>query len=459
MSYERWIGWRYLYGGKRDKTMAIGAAFGAAVSLTGLVLVVTSDGGSSAGVLMLILGLLAAAVMGLLAIFSVFTSVSVLGVVLGVAALTAVLAVTTGFQHEFRTKVLGVNAHVTIQKPGLPFDDYKRVMDDVLKVDPSIVAIQPFIFRELLMTNGKGATAGVAIKGVDPEGVRKVLDLEQHIISGSIADIDTGIILGKQLAAKLSVSVGDDVTVVVPLSNVDMRTMRLKESTPRTHKFKVVAIFYSGFDEYDRRLTYASLRVTQRLVDDEGVDDVQGIELKVADVDDAEEIGDKIAAAIGEPPFEVKDWYELNTSLFTALTMQKLALTIILTLIITVATFNMVSALTMMVTDKTGEVAILKSMGAKSNSISKVFLVIGLAITGVGTLVGVGVGLVTCFVVSAYGYQLDSKVYLIDRLPIAVRPFEVLLVCGLTMVIGMIATVVPARRAAGLRPVDGLRYD
>jgi lipoprotein-releasing system permease protein len=459
MSYERWIGWRYLYGGKRDKTMVVGAAFGAVIALAGLVLVLSTGGSSSVGVLMLILGLIGAAVMGLLAVFSVFTSVSVLGVVLGVAALTAVLAVTTGFQREFRTKVLGVNAHVTIQKPGLPFDDYKRVMSDVLRVDRSIVAVQPFIFRELLMTNGKGATAGVAIKGVDPEGVRKVLDLEQHIIAGSIAEIDDGIILGKQLAAKLHVDVGDDVTVVVPLSNVDMRTMRLKESTPRTHKFKVVAIFYSGFDEYDRRLTYASLRVTQRLVDDEGVDDVQGIELKVADVDDAEEIADKIAAAIGEPPFEVKDWYELNTSLFTALTMQKLALTIILTLIITVATFNMVSALTMMVTDKTGEVAILKSMGAKSNSISKVFLLIGIAITGVGTLVGVGVGLVTCFVVSGYGYKLDSKVYLIDRLPIAVRPLEVALVCGLTMVIGLIATVVPARRAAALRPVDGLRYD
>jgi lipoprotein-releasing system permease protein len=119
----------------------------------------------------------------------------------------------------------------------------------------------------------------------------------------------------------------------------------------------------------------------------------------------------------------------------------------------------MVSALTMMVTDKTGEVAILKSMGAQSSSISRVFLVIGLAITGVGTIVGVGIGLVTCYVVSAYGYKLDSKVYLIDRLPIAVRPFEVALVCGLTMVIGMVATIIPARRAASLRPVDGLRYD
>src|SRR5688572_5085656 len=170
-AYELWIGWRYLYAGKRDRTMVIGAGVGVLIALAGLVLILTSSGGSPVGVITLVLGLLAASVMGLLAIFSVFTSVSVLGVVLGVSALTIVLAVTTGFQEQFREKVLGVNAHVIIMKPESNFEDYRERMDQVARIDPDIVAIQPFIFAEMLVTRGKGQLSGVAIKGVDPDRV------------------------------------------------------------------------------------------------------------------------------------------------------------------------------------------------------------------------------------------------------------------------------------------------
>jgi lipoprotein-releasing system permease protein len=155
----------------------------------------------------------------------------------------------------------------------------------------------------------------------------------------------------------------------------------------------------------------------------------------------------------------VQDWYELNHNLFTALNLQKLALVIILTLIIIVAAVNMISALTMMVTDKTREIAILKSMGATSSSVARVFQILGFAIGGIGTLIGVAIGLVTCYVVSAYGYHLDPKVYLIDRLPIDVRWFEVVLVAGITLAISLGATWAPAQGAASLRPVEGLRYD
>src|SRR5690349_15672783 len=308
--YELWIGWRYLYGGRRDRAMIVGALVAAIVAVLGLVGLEVFGGGSSWAVLAVIVGLGAAAVMGLLAVFSVFTSVSVLGVVLGVAALTVVLAVTTGFQEAFRAKVLGVNAHVIIQKPESNFEDYPAVMDKVMKVDPDIVAIQPFIFAEMLATNGKGKTSGVAIKGVDPIGVRKVLDLGQHIIAGSLDDIDKGIIVGKQLAEKLDLKVGDDVTVVVPLSNIDFDTMRAKSGAPRTKRFKVVAIFYAGFDEYDRRLMYTNLKDTQALVG--RGDGVMGIELKVKDVDEAAAIAKKIDRALGDQLFQVQDWYELN---------------------------------------------------------------------------------------------------------------------------------------------------
>jgi lipoprotein-releasing system permease protein len=465
LKYELRIGWRYLYGGKRDRMMLLCAGGSVLVTLAGVIAVLTSGGTSPYGVLTLVLGMISTAVFGLLSLFTVFTSVSVLGVALGVAALTIVLAVTTGFQQEFRDKVLGVNAHVIVLKSQATFAEYRDVMKTAQRVDPDVTAVQPFIFAEMLVTRGKGELSGVAIKGVDPTLVRGVLDLNKHMVEGSVdvlgKEVPAGelppIIMGKELAHKLKAKIGDDVTVVVPLSNIDFDTWRAKSSAPRTRKFRVAGIFYSGFDEYDRRLMYTSLRDTQELVG--RGDQVMGVELKVKDVGRAEEIARKLERALGGPPFQVQDWYELNHNLFTALKLQKLALVIILTLIIIVAAVNMISALTMMVTDKTREIAILKSMGATSSSVSRVFMFLGVAIGGVGTIIGVAIGLVTCYVVSAYGYHLDPKVYLIDRLPIEVQWIEVAFVASVTLAISLLSTWAPSQAAASLRPVDGLRYD
>lgn len=507
MRYELKIGWRYLYHGRRDKLMQLLALVALVGVAIGVAILLLSHGANPVGVLTLVFSMIAAAAFFLFSVFSVFTSVSVLGVVFGVAALTVVLAVTTGFQKQFRDKVLGVNAHVIVLKSQATFAEYRDVMKTAREIDRDVLAVQPFIFAEMLATRGKGELSGVAIKGIDPKLVRGVLDLDQHMIEGSVDSLlleacppgaddravspdvrtatgamlarpgsagsagtisatepdrprclkDPPIIMGKELAHKLKAKVGDSVTVVVPLSNVDFDTWRAKASAPRTRKFTVTGIFYSGFDEYDRRLMYASLTEVEEL-QGRG-DQVMGVELKVRDVDRAEAIAQKLEKALGGPPYQVQDWYELNHNLFTALTLQKLALVIILTLIIVVAAVNMVSALTMLVMEKVREIAILKSMGASSSSVAVVFQVVGMAIGGAGTLVGVAVGLVTCYVVSRYGYHLDPKVYLIDRLPIEVKPLEVLLVAGITMVISMIATVVPSQSAAALRPVDGLRYD
>jgi len=193
------------------------------VSLAGLAQVLTSGGSSPYGVLTLVLGMISTAIFGLLSVFSVFTSVSVLGVALGVAALTIVLAVTTGFQQQFRDKVLGVNAHVIVLKSQSTFAEYRDVMKTSAEIDRDVIAVQPFIFAEMLVTRGKGELSGVAIKGVDPKLVRGVLDLQQHMIEGSVdilgKDVPFGelppIIMGKELAHKLKAKVGDDVTVVV----------------------------------------------------------------------------------------------------------------------------------------------------------------------------------------------------------------------------------------------------
>jgi lipoprotein-releasing system permease protein len=463
--YEIRIGWRYLYGGKRDRLMLLCAAGSLLVTLVGVIIMISSAGTNPYGVLMLILGMIAAAVFSLLSLFSVFTTVSVLGVAFGVAALTIVLAVTTGFQRQFRDKVLGVNAHVMVLKSQAMFADYRDVMKIAEQIDPDVIAVQPFILAEMLATRGKGEASGVLLKGVDPKLVRGVLDLGKHMIEGSVdalaRDTPPGelapLIIGKQLALKLDAKVGDTITVVVPLSNTDWDSWRAKASAPRSRKLRVAGIFYVGFDEYDRRLMYTALRETQDLVGNG--DQVMGVELKIKDVDRAPAITKKLSNALGGQPYNVQDWYDLNQNLFTALKLQKLALVIILTLIVLVAAVNMVSALTMMVTDKTREIAILKSMGATASSLARVFQFLGVAIGGAGTLIGMSIGLITCHVLSAYGYRLDPKVYLIDRLPIEVRWFEVAVVASVTLAISAFATWAPAQSAAALRPVDGLRYD
>lgn len=439
--------------------MAVSALIGL---LGGIVFFAVAPGGLAA--LALALGMFGTAVFALLYVFSVFTTVSVLGVVFGVAALTVVLSVTTGFQQQFREKVLGVNAHVIITKNSNDFVEYQKVEEMAWKSDDDVVAAQPFIFVEMLVTNGQGVATGVAIKGVDPKRMSEVLDLHKHIVAGSVDALQKEpgpdglppIILGKMLARKLKVEVGGEVTVVAPLSNVNFQDFTQTGSGPKSQKFRVGGIFYSGFEEYDRRLMYITLDDAMQLWGQDG--QVLGVELKVADVDRADEIADKLETELGGA-YLVQDWNELNRNLFAALTLQKIILLIILTLIIAVATFNMVSALTMLVIDKTREIAILKSMGASSAGISRVFQVVGIAIGGVGTVFGVAIGLTLCQVVEHYDYRLDPKVYLIDRLPIEVSPIEVLIIAGVTMVISVIATLFPAAKASSLLPIDGLRYD
>ncbi len=475
MPYELRIGWRYLYRRSHARTTLIGLAVSLLLCGLGVWILLGATGQSTLGVATLIVGMLASTLFLLLSFFSVFTTVAVLGVVMGVAALTVVLAVTTGFQTQFREKVLGVNAHVIIQKNTADFRNYEWVEEVAKGIDDDVIEVQPFIFVEMLafrqLPESAGSQpdpiAGVAIKGVDPERVTRVLDVEKHMLPGGTIDAlkrkrtdqkPAPIILGRELARKLGdAQVGDKVTVVAPLSNVDPDTWTSTGEAPKTREYEIAGIFYSGFDEYDRRLMYVSLEEAQDLLGNE--DTVMGVELKVKDVSRARTIADKIEVALGGGPYVVQDWHELNRNLFTALTLQKIALVVFLTLIIVVATFNMVSALTMMVIDKTREIAIMKSMGATSTSVARVFQVVGIVIGGAGTALGLGIGLVTCWAVGNYGYRLDPKVYLIDRLPVSVQWFEVLLCAAITMVIASVATLFPSSKASALLPVEGLRYD
>lgn len=465
MSYESRIGWRYLYRGESDRRHLVGLGLGLLVTAIGLALFLAASGGSGWGIIFIGSGMMVSVLFSLLSIFSVFTTVSVLGVVLGVAAMTLVLAVTSGFQQQFQDKVLGVNAHVIIMKNNQGFSEYKTIEKMAREIDDQVIAAQPFIFVEMQVTRGMGYASGVAIKGIDPERMNSVLDVHKHMVEGTVNtlkrssdDLPPPIILGQMLAEKLKAKVGDMVTVVVPpIRNVDTSNWESLTESTQSIEFEITGIFYSGFAEYDQRLMYIGLRDFQELLD--WGDKVMGIELKVRDVDQAGAVAKKIDKALGGLPWSVQDWSELNRPLFTALTLQKVALVIVLTLIIAVATFNMVSALTMMVIDKTREIAILRSMGSTSGGIGRVFQVVGLCIGGVGTVCGLGIGLVLCELLSRYNYRLDPKVYLIDQLPVSVSATEVIIVGVITMVISAVATWFPATKASQLSPVEGLRYD
>jgi lipoprotein-releasing system permease protein len=462
MAYETLIGWRYLYHRPpRHGKLLLGLfmLFTGTALLTAILWLLTRRP-PPATVVAFTVAMLGAIVTGIVNLFSVFTSVSVFGVVLGVSSLTIVMSVTSGFQSAFRDKVLGVNAHVIVMRNTLDFSNYREV-EALAAAQPTVVAVQPFVFGTMLITRGKGELSGIALKGVDPKRLGSVLDLSKHMVQGSIDVLGKPhpgepppIIVGKELANKLKAKLGDVVSVVLPSMNADFRS---SSGTPKTRKFQIAGVFYSGFDEYDRQLVYISIDVAQDFLGEGDV--VTGVEMKLSDVDRAPKVARALEKALGGEPYVVLDWRELNNNLFTALTIQKIALLVFLTLIIIVAAFNMVAALTMMVLDKVKQIAIMKSMGSSAAGIAGIFQVVGMTIGGIGTALGLTLGVILCNVVQRYGYPLDPKVYLIDQLPIRVDPFEVALVGGITLVICFVATLYPALKASALHPVEGLRYE
>jgi lipoprotein-releasing system permease protein len=463
---ESFIAWRYLVKRRSRGTLAAFTlvAFLVAVAVQ---IALFAGGQVQLGAILTLPTVLLFVTSLLLNFFSAFTAVSVIGVLLGVAALTVVLSVTSGFQREFRQKILGVNAHVLVMKYGL-MHEYHEVTKKVLE-HKRVKAAAPFVFNEMIVAHGP-ITAGVLLKGIDPVESPKVLDIADRLekpakpsdLYAKITPSDgngpplPAIFVGKELAKKLKVKVGDRLRVVSPKLDVDALKAGNSDG-PMAREFRVAGVFYSGFDEYDRRLAYVNLPDAQAFYDTPDV--VNGVEMKLDSVDAADEVAHDLLRALGGPPYRVIDWEELNHNLFTALKMQKFAIVIFLAIIIVVAAFNIVAAMTMLVVEKTREIAILKSMGMSSARIARVFQVAGLTIGGVGVLAGVGLGLLCCAVVARYGYALDTRVYLIDKLPVDISVVEILVTVAATLAICFLATVYPALKGASLRPADGLRYE
>lgn len=367
---------------------------------------------------------------------------AVSGIMLGAAALTVVLAVTSGFQDELRGKVLGVNAHVTVRLGDNDFSNYREVLAQVERADPGIVAAEPYVWAPTLATDGHGHIAGVGVKGVDPARVRDILDLEGHLLAGDIDSLTWDrpvILIGSTLAQKLRVGIGDDITVV----NHRMESV----------EHRVTGIFRVGFDEYDRRIAYTSLAHAQALLG--RGDRAHGVELRLRDEDRAPAVARALERTL-PPGFVVESWGELNKNLFDLLRLQKTVLVIVLLLIIAVACVNLVSVLTMMVAERTRDIAILGAFGAPSREIGGVFVLVGTVVGALGTVLGVGLGLAVCALVRHHGFALDSRVYTIDHLPLAVKTAEVVAVAASSMILCVLVTLPPALRAARLRPARAL---
>jgi lipoprotein-releasing system permease protein len=403
---------------------------------------------------------------------SIITVISTAGVALGVMALIIVLAVMTGFEEDLKEKILGTNAHIVVLKSNGGIADYAGLLEKLKGVE-GVVAATPFIYNQVMLSTGKNVS-GVVLRGVETKTDTQVTNLSKAMIEGKLAELDKpvpsplagsdpakpGVIIGKELAKHLNLYLGDTVSVISPLGHITPLGM-----IPKMKQFRVAGIFNTGMFEYDSTLAYVALGEAQSFL---GMDDtVTGIQLKVADVYKTGEIARKINRELGFP-YYARDWMQMNKNILFALKTEKMVMFIILTLIVLVAAFGIASTLFMVVMEKTKDIAILKSMGATGGSIMRIFVLEGLIIGVIGTVIGVLGGLLVAlnlepivgFIQRLTGFELFSKdVYYLDRFPSLVIPGDVLLISITAVLISFVATLYPSWQASRMAPAEALRYE
>ena len=385
---------------------------------------------------------------------SVFVWIGVGGVFLGVSALIVVLAVMTGFQEGIRDRIVSANPHLLVfQSGGAGMLDAGRVAGEVREV-PGVRAATPFVLQQALFTSPAGGAHGGLVRGVDTSDPAVAGDLASQLRHGQVEDFAEGadgILLGTELARTLGVLPGDPVTVISPKGALTAVGM-----VPKMRRFTVAGTIQVGMHEYDASIAYLPLGAAREFA---GLPGVTGVEVKLVDPFDAKAVGRTIGGRLG-PTYWVRDWMEMNRNLFAALQLEKLALFVIVTIIVLVAAFAIIGHLVLLVAEKRKEIGILKSIGATGSSITAVFFTVGMTIGVVGTLLGSLVGLAIIWVQNTYKViRLAGDVYQIDHLPMKLTPADFLAIVGATLVLSFFATIIPARRAGALQPVDVLRYE
>ncbi|MDD3249063.1 MAG: lipoprotein-releasing ABC transporter permease subunit [Smithella sp.] len=407
---------------------------------------------------------------------SIITFISIFGIFLGVAALIIVLAVMNGFEEDLRSKILGIRSHieVTADMTG-QMKNYRNIRHEIDGV-PGVVASTPFIYTEAMIRSQRGLT-GVVIRGMDTESAPRVINLGK-ILQGSVRHLDripetirqklpaadrelAGILIGREMARNMGLFLHDPITIISPAGGIATPMGMV----PRMKKFIVVGVYESGFYEYDSKLAFLSLAGCQDFLD--MGDAVSGIDIVVRDIYQADDVARRIQNRLGFP-FYAQNWMQMNKNLFSALKLEKRVMFIILSLIVLVAAFNIISALIMVVMEKNKDIAILKSMGATSTNIMKIFIYQGLIVGAAGTLFGCIAGLtvalnlqkISLFVERIFNFEiLPGDVYYLSELPSKVNYGDVAVIVAGTLVICFLSTIYPSWRASRLDPAEALRYE
>ncbi len=379
---------------------------------------------------------------------SLISFISVAGITVGVIALIVVLSVYSGFTNGLRDQIVGVNSHIIVQRIGGSIGNYQLLRERILTVK-GVVGATPYLYTQTLISSSGGGN-GVVLRGLDPETAAGVISLDRQMIHGTIQDLIQkknaripNIILGVKLAELLRVGIGDKVRLISPSGPLTPMGV-----IPKIKTCQVSGLFESGMYEYDSTLAYMTIGAVQSFL---GKDDtVHGIEVAVneKDLNRADLIADSIVEKLG-PTLIAKDWMSMNHNLFAAFKLEKIGMFICLALIIIVAALNIISALVMVVMEKSRDIAILKSMGATSSSIMKIFFLQGTIIATTGTALGVAGGLGLCELLSRYQFiELPSNVYPMTTLPIKVLPADVIIIAVSAIVITLSATIYPSWKAS-----------
>ncbi|KRH99710.1 lipoprotein-releasing ABC transporter permease subunit [Curvibacter sp. PAE-UM] len=392
---------------------------------------------------------------------SFISGVSMLGIALGVAALIIVLSVMNGFQKEVRDRMLGVVSHIEIFSPyGTALPDVAKTLAEV-RANPQVIGAAPFIGTQALLARGEDMK-GAIVRGIDPALEGEVTDLAAGLKNGALARLvpgEFGVVLGRDLARQLGVQQGDKVTLVAPSGQVTPAGV-----VPRLKQMTVVGTFDSGHYEYDAGLVMLHVDDAARIFRLEGP---TGIRLKLKDLHQAREVGAQLAGTLSGDLL-IRDWTRQNRNWFAAVQLEKRMMFIILTLIVAVAAFNLVSTLVMTVTDKRADIAILRTLGASPGSIMGIFVVQGAAVGVIGTLSGLLLGLGVAFNIDVIVPALESllqasflpkDIYLISRMPSDPQSSDIVPIGVISLVLAFIATLYPSWRASRVNPAEALRYE
>jgi lipoprotein-releasing system permease protein len=393
---------------------------------------------------------------------SFITWIAVGGVAVGVMALIVVIGVLSGLQRDLRERILSGGPHAVTLQIGNAFrmDAWPLVLERI-QADPDVVAAAPFIYTEILLSAGENYNEGVVLRGVvnDRDAI-SVTGVSEHLVVGDLPFVETesghpGMVVGRGLADRLGLYVGKLVTAA-SIQNTPLTPTGFQ---PQLRRFEVTGVFQTGLYQFDTKLSFVELGEAQILL---GLDDdngVTGVEFDVRDPWQADQVAARVEEGLGYP-YKVDGWQTQNANLFSALFLEKIAMAVILTLIVLVASFNIISTLVMMVGDKTREIGILRSMGLTGKGIRRVFMQMGLFIGLVGTVVGGALGGLLAWLLHRYEFiTLPSNVYFIDKLPIALEPRDMLLIVVGSILISFLATLYPAAKAAKLTPVDAIRHE